>query len=107
MFEEIINAVMDNETGPVSVYEPDECSQALVDKFYLAILRGKLKTTRKFIDGGGKKVCYCCEQYNNVYICLLNIFLVHFICRSISGNEKPFRTNPTIFCCLLWPYFYC
>ena len=47
---------MDNETGPVSVYEPDECSQALVDKFYLAILRGKLKTTRKFIDGGGEKV---------------------------------------------------
>ena len=49
---------MENENGPVSIFEPDECSQFLVDKFYLAILRGKLKTTRKFLDGGGEHFLY-------------------------------------------------
>ena len=58
---------MENETGPVSVYEPPECSEALVDKFYLAILRGKLKTTRKFIDGGGKRVYLFCVQCEKIF----------------------------------------
>ena len=44
---------MENDTGPAYIYKPDESSNAEVDKLHIAIIKGKLKTTRKLINGGG------------------------------------------------------